>query len=63
MNIHPVVTAAIELQPLIREHLVKGEERARLTPEVVTAARERGQRRELFATAQDLLEEFRGQPD
>ena len=37
MNPHPAVEASINLQPLIREHLVEGEERARLTPEVVTA--------------------------
>ena len=37
MNPHPVVTAAIELQPLIREHLVTGEKRARLAAEVVSA--------------------------
>ena len=42
MNAHPAVEAAINLQPLIREHLVAGEERARLMPEVVTAVGEAG---------------------
>jgi alkylation response protein AidB-like acyl-CoA dehydrogenase len=42
MNLHPVVTAAIELQPLIREHLVAGEKRARLTDEVVSAVGQAG---------------------
>ena len=42
MNLHPVVSATHELQPLIREHLVEGEERARLTPEVVSAAGQAG---------------------
>jgi len=37
MNLHPIVTTARELQPLIRQYLVEGERRARLTPEVVTA--------------------------
>ncbi len=38
MESHPIVTAAYELQPLIRQHLVEGENRARLTKEVVSAA-------------------------
>ncbi len=42
MNSHPVVAAAVELQPLIREHLVAGEKRARLTEQVVTAAGQAG---------------------
>ena len=42
MNPHPVVTAAIELQPLIREHLVTGEKRARLAAEVVSAVGQAG---------------------
>lgn len=36
MESHPVVMAARELQPLIHKHLVEGEQRARLTKEVVT---------------------------
>lgn len=42
MDAHPAVTAAVELQPLIREHLVEGEKRARLTQEVVTAVGKAG---------------------
>ena len=42
MNTHPAVEAAISLQPLIREHLVEGEQRSRLTPEVVTAVGQAG---------------------
>lgn len=42
MNPHPVVTAAIELQPLIREHLVEGEKRARLVDSVVSAVGQAG---------------------
>ena len=42
MNPHPVVTAAYELQPLIRKHLVEGEQRARLIQEVVTAVGQAG---------------------
>lgn len=42
MNSHPIVDAARELQPLIREHLVEGEQRARLTPKVVTAVGQAG---------------------
>ena len=42
MNSHPTVAAAVELQPLIREHLVAGEERARLAPEVVSAVGQAG---------------------
>jgi alkylation response protein AidB-like acyl-CoA dehydrogenase len=39
---HPIVTTAYELQPLIRQHLVAGEQRARLTKEVVTAVGQAG---------------------
>lgn len=42
MNLHPVVTAAIELQPLIQEHLVAAEKRARLTDAVVSAVGQAG---------------------
>ena len=42
MDTHPAVAAAVGLQPLIREHLVEGEKRARLTPEVVTAVGQAG---------------------
>ena len=42
MNTHPAVEAAVSLQPLIREHLVEGEQRARLTQEVVTAVGQAG---------------------
>lgn len=37
MDYHPSITIARELQPLIRQHLEEGEQRARLTKEVVTA--------------------------
>ena len=42
MDTHPAVKKAIELQPLIRENLVAGEERARLMPSVVKAVGEAG---------------------
>lgn len=42
MDAHPIITTARELQPLIREHLVAGEQQARLTKEVVTAVGEAG---------------------
>ena len=42
MNSHPIVTTAHDLQPLIRQHLVEGEQRARLTNEVVTAVGQAG---------------------
>ena len=42
MNTHPAVEAVISLQPLIREHLAEGEQRARLSQEVVTAVGKAG---------------------
>jgi alkylation response protein AidB-like acyl-CoA dehydrogenase len=42
MNSHSAVAAAVALQPLIREHLVEGEKRARLAQEVVKAVGEAG---------------------
>ncbi|MGH7962146.1 MAG: acyl-CoA dehydrogenase family protein [Candidatus Binatia bacterium] len=42
MDAHPIVAAARALQPLIREHLVEGEHRARLASEVVTAVGQAG---------------------
>jgi alkylation response protein AidB-like acyl-CoA dehydrogenase len=42
MESHPIITTARELQPLIRQHLVEGEQRARLTQEVVTAVGQAG---------------------
>jgi alkylation response protein AidB-like acyl-CoA dehydrogenase len=39
---HPIITTAHELQPVIRQHLVAGEQRARLTKEVVTAVGQAG---------------------
>ena len=42
MDSHPIITTARELQPLIREHLVAGEQQARLTKEVVTAVGQAG---------------------
>ena len=42
MDAHPIIATARELQPLIREHLVEGEKRARLTQEVVTAVGQAG---------------------
>jgi len=42
MDLHPLVTTARDLQPLIRQHLVEGEHRARLTPAVVTAVGQAG---------------------
>jgi indole-3-acetate monooxygenase len=42
MNAHPIITTALDLQPLIRQHLVEGEQRARLTNEVVTAVGQAG---------------------
>ena len=42
MNSHPIITTAHDLQPLIRQHLVEGEQRARLTNEVVTAVGQAG---------------------
>lgn len=42
MDSHPIVATARALQPLIREHLVEGERRARLASEVVTAAGQSG---------------------
>ena len=42
MDAHPIIATARELQPLIREHLVEGEKRARLTEQVVTAAGQAG---------------------
>ncbi|NOT53609.1 MAG: hypothetical protein HOP18_03295 [Deltaproteobacteria bacterium] len=42
MDSHPVITTAQELQPLIRAHLVTGEQQARLTKEVVAAVGQAG---------------------
>jgi indole-3-acetate monooxygenase len=42
MESHPIITTAHELQPFIRQHLVEGEQRARLTQEVVTAVGKAG---------------------
>jgi len=42
MDSHPIITTAQELQPLIRQHLEEGEQRARLTKEVVTAVGQAG---------------------
>lgn len=39
---HPIIATARELQPLIRQYLEEGEQRARLTPEVVTAVGKAG---------------------
>jgi alkylation response protein AidB-like acyl-CoA dehydrogenase len=39
---HPTITAAYELQPLIRQHLEEGEQRARLAKEVVSAVGKAG---------------------
>ena len=42
MDAHSIVATARALQPLLREHLVEGERRARLTPAVVTAVGQAG---------------------
>src|SRR5215204_4588181 len=42
MDSHPIITTARDLQPLIRAHLVAGEQQARLTKEVVTAVGQAG---------------------
>ncbi|MGH7964608.1 MAG: acyl-CoA dehydrogenase family protein [Candidatus Binatia bacterium] len=42
MDLHPIVATARELQPLLRQHLIEGERRARLTAEVVTAVGQAG---------------------
>lgn len=42
MEFSPIITTAHELQPFIRQHLVEGEKRARLTNEVVTAVGQAG---------------------
>ena len=42
MEPHPIVTTVRELQPLIRQHLIEGEQSARLTKEVVTAVGQAG---------------------
>jgi alkylation response protein AidB-like acyl-CoA dehydrogenase len=39
---HPIITTAHALQPFLHQHLVEGEQRARLTPEVVTAVGQAG---------------------
>jgi hypothetical protein len=70
------VERAVELCGLIDEHAMCGktpwfedvvgttitEMAANLPPEVVGAARERGSQRDLFSTAAELLEEFKGLP-
>ena len=42
MESHPIIDTARDLQALISEHLEAGERRARLAPEVVSAAGEAG---------------------
>src|SRR5688500_9086611 len=42
MEFSPTITTAHELQPVIRQHLVEGDKRARLTNEVVTAVGQAG---------------------
>ncbi|MBM4259598.1 MAG: hypothetical protein FJ147_27335 [Deltaproteobacteria bacterium] len=42
MSTHPLIATAYDLQPLIRKHLLEGEQRARLVKEVVSAVGEAG---------------------
>jgi indole-3-acetate monooxygenase len=42
MELHPIMEAARDLQPLIGQHVEEGEQRARLAPEVVAAVGEAG---------------------